>query len=153
VKTEEIQRLFDNLPEGYEERAAALHSLTRTFKHALAKALEPAMNQALRRMPKSSFQDRQHVSAWIRHQLQSFGLAIRCPQTNRPASIIASTKDGIGDRSRFRLRIRLDNGKQAYTLTRQELPDIELMSAESPEPSGFVQRLGLRQSQSDEPQR
>jgi hypothetical protein len=126
AREEAIESLLTGLPETYEERYKALQNIRHAFHSKIASALQPLFNEYVAGKPQDSADERQELAGWINQQLRDLGLALECPITKRPASLIVDRQDREHPEiTRFRYSLR--DAKSTHTASRRFLGELELM--------------------------
>lgn len=131
----------------YESKRTAARKLIHTFKVSLAKLLQAPLNDHLKTLPQATTKEKQTLATWLNEQLREFGLAIKCPKTNRPSILIADKVRKTDERGRFRLENRDEANALVRTSTSRELPAIELIE-DSPRTEGMVDFLKRKRAES-----
>lgn len=157
-----IERMRDRLEEGHSEKVnkttvkdvvaavarlrndylecvESLAALSHQVHDAIADELTPRMNKHLQQMPQDTYEEKQSLASWVNSELRHLNLAIRCPKTGKPATLVADIRGGEDQSSRFRLDVRGDDGRHQRTLTSNTLPVLELMEDE-PRREGLARR-------------
>lgn len=114
-------------PAGYDASKTAVLELIHSFKGSIAKAIERPLNEQIRKMPRSNLEEKQSLGVWVNEQLRELGLAIRCPKTDRPSTLVADQRDPSDEVGRFRLANQKEGGGFTRTFSSVELPALELM--------------------------
>lgn len=138
-----IERVLAALPSGYEARRHGLTEISDTTRLAIARVLEPALNEEARKRPIASYDEKKELAKWINAELRRFGLAIKNPRSGKPCLLMGNPggKPGFG---RFLLEYTDDIGKRHHPLTSVTLPYLELVPDELTRVSyeGRVRRPG-----------
>jgi hypothetical protein len=102
--------------ESYEETAKRLRVARQIFHECVAEQAQDPMNERAQVMPHSSHEEKKRLVNWVNAECRSMGVAIQCPNTGEPTSIVAPNAEnpGIG---RFRLRPFSDDTKRSFTST------------------------------------
>lgn len=95
----------------------------------IAAQLEQPLNVEINARPHASYDEKKELAKWVNGELRSFGLAIKCPKTARPAILLGSPTGtpGVG---RFHLEVMTDEGIPKRTVTSVEVPRLGLMLAD-----------------------
>jgi hypothetical protein len=126
-----IKELINNGPVlDYDACFASVMELNQLTKAEIAARLAPALNAKLRSIPHERYEDKQTAVSWVNAQLRKLGLAVRCPVTGRPATLVTDIRGGGYDISRFRFQIREDNGHRRRTCSSRTVPELVLMPDE-----------------------
>lgn len=127
-----VQTLFSAVPQTtkIDDVLLGLKQLGHEFKSAVAARLQPALNFHLQGLSHESYSEKQEIASWVNAQLHDLGLAIKCPKTGKPATLIADVRGGDDEYSRFRLDIRGDDGRHLRTYSSRELPELEIIENE-----------------------
>lgn len=125
-----VTTVLPDLSTDYEERYAALKGFLLECRTGVAALLQPALQEQADSMEIDTYAQKQAVSVWVNSQLRELGLALRCPQTGRPAILVADLRDAETQSSRFRFVIRDSKGRQTKTISSKQLPEMELMPDE-----------------------
>ena len=116
-----------DLPEDYPVYFKAASELRHHFHTELAAGLQTRLNRHLQGMAQETYDEKRALATWVNEQLRSLGLAIKCPKTGRPGSLLADFKDSEGDVSRFRLEVRDEHGGKTRIVVGRHLAELELM--------------------------
>jgi len=127
---EMVATAVDTLPTAYAERFEILKRFQDNVRQEIAKLLQPSLQREAEAMKSESYADKQTLSVWVNAQLRELGLALRCPNTGRPAILVADMRDAETQSSRFRYAIRDDAGRATKTISSKQLPSMELMPDE-----------------------
>lgn len=143
-----ISSLFKDLPEGFEERHAALKAIRDEFHAYLARSFEPALNKYAQQLPQETLDEKRQTASAVNGLLRSVGLTIRS-DSGRPALLVVDTL-GPADHSvtRFRLEWRDEEKKIHRTNTKEYLTDLTLMQ-EHPRLDFWAKRLQRGQGSPD----
>lgn len=126
-----LAKITKELPRDYASQADLLVQLGHTFRQAVASAIETPLNQMLQRMPQQTLEEKRELTKWLNAQLRRLGLAVRCPNTHRPSTVLVDVRDSKDQNGRFRLENWDENlGKDVRTATSTELPEFVLMEDE-----------------------
>jgi hypothetical protein len=113
--------LFEGLPAGFEERAAALGVLQGEFRRELAARLQPALNAYLGAAdPKDAASKRQLADA-LNACLAPLDLAVRCPVTGQPSKLYVQGASKEHPHGQFLIK---PQGFKTATATRKALADL-----------------------------
>lgn len=115
------------LPQDYATCFEQLQQFQDRLRAEIAAAFQPILQQQAALLPLEAYADKQKIAVWVNSQLRELGLAIRCPQTGRPAILVADLRDAETQSSRFRLAIRDERGRQTKTISSKGLPELILM--------------------------
>jgi hypothetical protein len=122
-----LRSLLGDLPESYAERYAAIQKIRHAFHREMASAVEAPLNAHVAHKPQTKPEERKDLAGWINQQLRDIGLAVRCPKTGNPASLIVDWQYADDPEiRRFRFAIRSESGKSCHTAARRELPYLHL---------------------------
>ena len=121
-----IRSLFLSLPQSFDACHAELKTLSGIFHDEMARALEPRLNAEMDRRPHEELVEQRELAGWVNYVLRSLRLAIRCPRTGKPATMLVDYRDNDYDLGRFRLEVRDDRGQSVKTVTSHELPVLQL---------------------------
>lgn len=142
-RTAAIQSLFKNLPDGFQERHAALKAIRNEFHACLARHFEEAMNVYAQQLPQNTLDEKRTTASIINGLLRSVGLTIR-NENGRAALLVVDTLGPADPEvSRFRLEWRDDGGKVHRTGTKQYLEELTLIQ-EHPWQEFWAKRLGRK---------
>jgi hypothetical protein len=139
-RTPKGERLRD-LPFEYAECYRALVELSHDFRQEVADVLQPRLNRQLQTMAQDTYEEKRLLASWVNNELHQIGLAIKCPKTGKPATLVADIRGGRTDSSRFRLDVRNDDGRHIRTVTVNQLPELELIEDE-PRREGLARPRG-----------
>ena len=125
-----LTRLFDSLilrtDQGdYEAVRNAFQDVHDVFTEMLARYFAPALNEYLSGADVSSIQKKQSLASRVNEDLRNLGLAVKCPLTGSPASLVGQNTNNVGD-GRFRMEA-LGRGPKRLTMTTKKLPYLELV--------------------------
>jgi hypothetical protein len=125
-----IESLFDGLPADFSARLASLQAIRKTFYAELATQFQPALNEFARTQPQLTQDDCSDLATSINQMIRHLGLALVCPRTNVPATLVVDTTHR-GDRVtvRYRFHTIKPSGRRSPTYTCYELPNLELCQA------------------------
>lgn len=132
VRADRIAALLEVIPKSLsvDQIVDSLKELEHEYRLAVAKRLQPLLNQELQVQPKDSYAEKQSIASWVNRRLKEIGLAIKCPKTGRPANLFADIKQAGSEISRFRLEIRDEKGHKVRTYNSRSLPELELVEDE-----------------------
>jgi hypothetical protein len=122
-----IQSLLADLPLDFVDMSWTATALGHCFKNELAAKLQSPLNTHLRALPRATYAEKQSIASTVNGYLRDYGLAIRCPKTNKPAILIADVEGGPDSPSRFRFEVRAESGRRIRTVSSRELPELVLM--------------------------
>lgn len=129
-KQKAIESLFDGLPATLPDRYSALEAIRRAFYAELAKQFQPTLNEFARAQPQASHRDWSDLATSVNRMVRHLGMAIVCPRTHAPATLVVDTKrDGGRTTLRYRFHTINRSGRRTPTFTSYELPDFELCQA------------------------
>ncbi|MGE3424814.1 MAG: hypothetical protein AB7N24_22430 [Dehalococcoidia bacterium] len=119
-------QVVDPLPADYDELRRRLGNIQNFNRRMIAEAVEPALNARAASMPHGILEEKKILAKWVNEELRHFDLAIECPSTRRPATLIATTgkRPGIGQ---FRFETMKENGQPTYSASSVALPTLKLM--------------------------
>lgn len=117
-------------PNDYSECYKIVSHLLHTFRSDVAALLGPRLNEALKGKPQDTYDEKQALASWVNNELRQLGLAIRDPNSGKPAILVADVKGGVDSPSRFRFEIRGEDGTRKRTFSSRSLPELELMEDE-----------------------
>lgn len=127
-KTAALKILFDDLPEAFDERHAALKQLRSAFHERLAQVIEPALNQGATERHGETHPQRRRLSAWIDKVTRELGITVYDPRTGSPALLVAESRLRPKPKNWYSLLSAGDGVihrvKQSY-----ELPHLDLKKA------------------------
>ncbi len=118
-----LRELLNRLPADYGHRHKAMRSLSTAFLEELGQAIQPALRDEMTRLESMTLQERRHWASACNEDLRNLHLALRCPQTGKPATLIVDVKDIEGHCWRYRLQIH-EQGKWRRTYTNKEPPEL-----------------------------
>jgi hypothetical protein len=129
-----IESLFENLPESYPERTAAMQSLRGAFYAELAKQLAPTLTAYARTQPCETELEYRNLANWVNDTARHFGVSVVCPVSHKPALLCVDLV-GKGRQSdpKFRFQTKTGHRNNAGRLEIQKLgvseefPDLELV--------------------------
>jgi len=127
-----LRALIDQLPQDYAARYEALARVQACCREACARGLEPSINERMAGSAATAGEavdGMRAIARWINHDAAELGLAIRCPQSSRAATLAADTaRTSRGSAGRFRLQVHDDEGGRHWTLYSAQPPKIQLMA-------------------------
>lgn len=82
-----FERLFADLPEDFEGRAAALAEINEAFRQELAARFTPALNAHLKEAAPEDAETKKQLASDVMEKLTSLGLAVRCPVTGAASAL------------------------------------------------------------------
>ncbi len=124
-----VRKIVDTETCDFAERAAHARGVRAAVQAALVPILEPALNKQLNSMPQDTLEEKRSLASWVNHELHELGLAIRCPLTGRQAVLVANPGrcGDEGEKSRFRIESRDDQGRKRHSPTSGWVPEITLV--------------------------
>lgn len=124
---------IDALPSDYHVRREALSALEAAARAAIGHALESAMNAHAATLPQSTYDEKKALARWVNHELREFRLALKCPKTGLPATLVGHPgwDPAVG---RFQFEVVEKGRRPRRTFSSVTLPPLELL-AEAPERS------------------
>lgn len=126
--TTNVAGLFEEMPEDFEGRKAALTAVNAAFRQELANQFAPALNAKAQAMPHGSYEEKKALARWVNEELRRFDLAIKCPKTGEP-SILTVDPGHHPEIGRFSIEHKTPDGKRHRSLTSPALPELELTEA------------------------
>jgi len=122
------EALLRSLPDGYQPLTGNILDVDQSFRQALARRLEEALNQQVGGMPAATYNDKRALARWVNGELRRFGLALVCPKTRRPSVLLADPggTPGIG---RFQFQSESPEGRKVRAYSSATLPRLELTAA------------------------
>jgi hypothetical protein len=122
---------------GYVEFAQALEDANHDFRREMAASLAPVLNAHIQAMPHDTYEEKKTISRWVNDELRRFDLAIKCPKTGNPSTLLAGPfRDA--EVGRFIIEHKTAEGKRVRSFTSTHLPILELMEA-NPRREVFVE--------------
>lgn len=125
-----LQSLFNDLPKAAAPRREALQAIRTEFYAELARQARGPLNEFARDQPQSTQNERSDLATGINRTCRALGLAVTCPRSGLPATIVVDPKrhgDAVTLRYRF---YTLDaTGRRTATFTCSELPELDLCQA------------------------
>jgi hypothetical protein len=145
---EQVERVFQLLPESFVERYAVLKALGRYFHEQMALALQPALNLHFKDVPQDTYEDKAALGSEVNTLLRDLHLTLRDQKTDLPAVLLADFKNAENRHvSRFRFQVRPPHsGKAIKTSVHRQLPDLELME-DPPRRESFARRVSHSREQ------
>lgn len=140
---ETLRRTLANLPRDYFSAAETVRALRAVFQAEIASAMEPRFNEHIRAQPRHDYDDKRTLAGWINRELRDLGLSVRCPDSGRPATLLADYRADSGRESRFRIETIDAKGHRRRTFTSADLPYLGLR--------GAVPRPGASSDAPDDP--
>lgn len=138
------QRLFASLPEEFAGRYKLVTRINHAFRAELAATLQGSLNDHLAAMPQDSLAEKQALASWVNEHLRLLGLAVRCPKTGLPGTLLADFQDAAHeDTTRFRVEVRDRTGRRFKSYTSPSLFDLTLIEdtpRQEPLARGFRRR-------------
>jgi hypothetical protein len=110
----------------YDALHRTLRTLAEGVREEAARALQPALNERVARIPHATYEEKKSLAKWVNTELRQLHLAIRCPKTGRPSLLQANPGSDpmIG---RFRLDYMDDQGRRRTPISSIALPQLELI--------------------------
>lgn len=104
-RPEYLAALLGTVPKdaGYDLLAGKLEEETRTFRQEVAASLLPALKDEMQRRPHATHDDKKELVGWVNAELRRFGLAIKFPDSDRAATLVA-VPGNKPEEGRFQLR-------------------------------------------------
>jgi hypothetical protein len=124
---EATEALLKSLPESYAPLTAKLHEADCSFREAVGKRLEDALNRQVAEMPQASYDDKRALAKWVNAELRRFALALICPKTGRPAALVAD-KGRTEKIGRFQFLSEAPDGRMVRAYSSATLPRLELIA-------------------------
>jgi hypothetical protein len=122
-----LHQLLSAMPNDPFEAASGVSRLHRVFLGEVAEAMEPRVNGFLARAPQASFEDKREISISLGAVFRNLGIGPRCPDTGRPARLIADKRyDQARDASRFRLEVIGPDGTRTRPHTFASIVKLDL---------------------------
>jgi hypothetical protein len=101
-----------------------------TLLESLARHLSPKIDAYARAQPHKMLEPARELAQAINHDLRKLGLAIVCPNTGRPGTLIADVVAYAGSgRFKFRVDTKDERGHRTHSATSSELPILRLTVA------------------------
>jgi hypothetical protein len=122
------EALLKTLPDGYRPLTGKLVDVNKNFRGAVARRLEEALNRHVSAMPAASYDDKRALARWVNAELRRFGLALVCPNSGRPAVLLADP-GGIPGAGRFQFQSQAPDGRKVRAYSSATLPRLELTAA------------------------
>jgi len=121
-----VGKELEDLPRDFDVRRSVARELQHATREAIARSIEPVLNDKVRSMPMATYEDKKALAKWVNAELNDLGLALRCPKTGRPAWLLghASGTPGVG---RFHYELSDPREGHRRTVTSTALPHLELM--------------------------
>ena len=105
---------------GIAEPIGGLEELDREHKQRIAVDVRKSLAEEMQRRPHDSYEEKKELSKFVNAELRKFGLAIKCPKTGRPSSLIANPGYRPGE-GRFQLFNEDEDGKKVRSLSTPHL--------------------------------
>ena len=105
---------------GIAEPIGGLEGLDREHKQRIAVDVGKSLAEEMQRRPHDSYEEKKELSKFVNAELRKFGLAIKCPKTGRPSSLIANPGYRPGE-GRFQLFNEDEDGKKVRSLSTPHL--------------------------------
>ena len=121
-----LEELLGSLPSGYSARRTALAELSDVFRDAIARALEPALNEHLKAMPQATYDDKKDLAKYVNAELRRFGLALRSRKTDHPTLLRCDPGRQMQE-GRFQLDYIDAEGRRHRPENSSKLPYLNLM--------------------------
>lgn len=117
------------IPQPYGKKHEALLKLSIATRAAIARVLEPALNEEAKSHPQNTYEEKKQLAKWINAETRRLGLALKAPKTGEPCFIVATTGNNpnVG---RFVFDYIDDQGKRQHPMSSITLPALELMPAD-----------------------
>ena len=109
------EALLKTLPDGYRPLTGKLVDVDKTFRGAVARRLEEALNEQVSAMPAASYDDKRTLARWVNAELRRFGLALVCPKSRRP-SVLLADPGGTPGAGRFQFQSESPEGRKVRSL-------------------------------------
>lgn len=135
--------------EDYASLKARLDAENAAFRGKLAAELAPALNARIQEMPHETYEQKKALANWVNEQLDSLGLAVKCPKTQLPARLHGDT-GSWPEIGRFQFQVATGKGRPTRTVSTDKLPVIELVDASSSKElqGDWRQTVGPKESRS-----
>ncbi|MBX3396702.1 MAG: hypothetical protein KF841_15200 [Phycisphaerae bacterium] len=140
AKLSAIRSLFKGLPDGFDERHAALKAIRDEFHTELARNFETILNEYAQLLPQDTYDEKRKTASMINGLLRSVGLTIRNDNGQAALLVVDTLGDADPNVSRFRLEWRDDEGRVRRTGTKQYLQELTLMQ-EHPRQDFWAKRM------------
>jgi hypothetical protein len=112
------EAMFQAMPQDYDGLTRSLSHADYSFRLAVARRLGPALNDHITNSGYGTYRSNKRLSSWINAEAAQFGLAILCPEANRPSMLIAEHDNrrprGLGH---FGFQHRSDFSQTGYERT------------------------------------
>jgi len=125
-----IRSMLQDMPAAYPSRYAAVSKISHIVHEEIARGLGSSLLEHLKKNESSDLTARRDLMTAVNEDLRSLHLAIRCPRTQRPAILIADSKDAEHKILRYRLQVYDNVHGAVKTWTSSQLPPLELMEAQ-----------------------
>lgn len=123
---EAARLMMQDLPDEFGQLCDRLRVARRIFHEELGRALASPLTEEAGKRPQDELHEKRTLASWLNDLVRSLGLAIECPKTGKPSTLIADWRDGEQDASRYRLQIIDDRGRQTRSYTSRSLPVLKL---------------------------
>ncbi len=100
AKQKAFETLFGNLPEDFAIRYELLKALHRAFHEGVAAALEPALNEHVKKQSAEGLQAKLQLASWVDTVTRDVGVTTCDPRTKRPVIMTAEHEEPFNKRSR-----------------------------------------------------
>lgn len=135
-----IRSLFKDLPDGFDERHAALKAIRDEFHDQLARNFEPVLNEYAQLLPQDTYDEKRKTASMINGLLRSVGLTIQ-DKRGRAAVLYSDTHSAEHPEiTRFRLEAKDEQGRVRRTGAWRYMPSLTLMQ-EHPRQEYWAKRL------------
>ena len=129
-REEKFDSVLGALPEEFHELTRELAAATHDYRETVAKRLQPRLIAHINAMPQESLEQKKGVQAKILEVLEPLSLAVRCPKTERPGKLKATTGNKAGS-STYQYEVYID-GKREVTALTDDLSTISIMDGFPP---------------------
>ncbi len=119
-----VQLLSKEERGSYDKTATRLKEARDVFHECVALQLQDPLNEEFHSMPSATLEEKKTLVKWVNNELRSFGVAIRCPNTDKASSLAAGPLNS-GDAGRFRLFPIGDSQRRTFNST--QLFDLKLV--------------------------
>lgn len=121
----ELLAIVNPVPnESYADAAARLKAARESVENVIISQIQALFVDTVRTTPHSSPEERKSLARWINAECSALGLAVRCPNTGLPCTIVTAPTENP-EVVRFRFRPFGDLGRRTFSSV--ELPEIVLM--------------------------
>lgn len=113
-------------PAYYDALVGHLGELESLVRQEVAARLQPVILQRVRLMRQETYAEKQEVARWVNGELRRLGLAVRCPVTGKPGTLVVDLGGAQETVSRFRVETRAE-GHRTRKMLAYELTDFQLI--------------------------